>query len=244
MKHIGYSRLACSLLVPLLAFGALTAQWRRGPGSKQIKFGGHDWIVKDSSGQRVGPGSNYFSEDAVQVDAQGLKLRVFEKDGRFYCAEVVSTESFGYGTYRFHVASNVDRLASNLTLGLFTWSDDPGEEGTHKELDVELGRWNKDDNDVGQFVVQPYDRPSNILRFSMPSGATESVHSFTWAFQGAHFTSEVAGKQVAEHVFDRRVPVPNSENARINLWIMSGRAPNSGTAEVVISNFEFVPPGK
>jgi hypothetical protein len=239
IRHI--SRFA---LLILLFLTSLAAQWQPGPDSKRIKFSGYEWIVKDSAERRVGPGSNYFSDDAVRVEADGLKLRVFEKDGRFYCAEVVSVASLGYGTYRFHVASNVDGLAPNIVLGLFTWSDDPGEEGSHKELDVELGRWGKTDNDIAQFVVQPYTRPENIIRFPLPADASSSVHSFTWMPHQAHFTSEVRGAVVQDHVFTRRVPAPDKENIRLNLWITGGRMPAAGVLEVMIRSFEFLPQPK
>jgi hypothetical protein len=231
-------------LLTLLVFRPLFAQWQPGPESKHIRFSGYEWIVKNSGNRRVGPGANYFSDDAVRVDAEGLKLRVIEKDGRFYCAEVVSVASLGYGTYRFHVASNVDRLAPNLTLGLFTWSDDPGEEGTHKELDVELGRWGSPNNDIAQFVVQPYTRPENIIRFSLPADATSSVHSFTWAPRQVHFTSQVRGAVLQDHVFTHRVPAPDKENVRMNLWVAAGRVPAGGVLEVAIRSFEFLPDGK
>jgi hypothetical protein len=234
------------LFSPLVLFFSvpLFAQWQPGPESKRIRFSGYDWIVKDSGDRRVGPGANYFADDAVHVDAEGLKLRVIEKNGRFYCAEVVSVVSLGYGTYRFDIASNVDRLAPNLTLGLFTWSDDPGEEGTHKELDVELGRWGSPNNDIAQFVVQPYTRPENIIRFALPADATSSVYSFTWTPHQVHFTSQVRGNVVQDHVFTHRVPAPDKENVRINLWVAAGRVPAGGVLEVAIRSFEFLPDGK
>lgn len=234
----------CSSLMILLLLRPLLIQWQPGPASRHIQFSGYEWIVKDSAGQRIGPGPNYFSDDAVRVDAEGLKLRVFEKDGRFYCAEVVSVVSFGYGTYRFHVASNVDRLSPNLVLGLFTWSDDPGEEGSHKELDIELGRWGNPNNDIAQFVVQPSTRSDNIVRFPLPADAGSSVHSFTWMPHKVHFVSEVSSRVLQDHVFTRGVAAPDKENTRINFYITGGRVPLEGVQEVTIRSFEFLPARK
>jgi hypothetical protein len=232
--------LTCSVVWCLFAI-PLGSQWQPSSQSTRIRFSGYEWIVKDSAGARIGPGSNYFSQDAVSVGPEGLRLKVFEKDGRFVCGEVVTAASFGYGTYRFVVASDVDRLATNLTLGMFTWSDDPGEEGTHKELDIELGRWGDPSNDLAQFVVQPYTRPQNMVRFPMPANAGMSVHSFTWLPRRVQFRSEVRGKVLAEHVVTRGVPVPAGENVRLNLWITQRRVPGSGTREVTIRSFDFVP---
>ena len=97
-----------SLLV-LFVLRPLLAQWHAAPESKRIQFSGYEWIVKDSGAKRVEPGGNYFSADAVRVDTDGLKLRVFEKDGRYYCPEIVSAANLGYGTYRVEISSNVDR---------------------------------------------------------------------------------------------------------------------------------------
>jgi hypothetical protein len=228
----------------VLSLVSLNAQWRPGPMTKRIKWSNQEWLVKDSGGARVGPGSNYFDTEAVRVDARGLTLSVIERDGRYYCGEVVTAASLGYGTYRFVVASEVDLLGDNLTLGLFTWSDDPGEEGSHKELDVELGRWGNPANDIAQYVVQPYTRPQNIVRFPLPKGAKESTHSFEWLRGEGRFRSEVGGATVKEHRFTRGVPTPDKEQARMNLWITGGRVPMKGLREVTIRSFEFIPAEK
>jgi hypothetical protein len=224
-------------LVPMALFLAGSAILRTEP--VRIRFSGYDWLVKDSGGSRVGPGPNYFSKDSVRVDPEGLKLRVFERDGRRFCAEIISAASFGYGTYSFEVASNVERLADDLILGLFTWSDDPGDEGFHKELDVEIGRWGDPANPIGQFVLQPMTRPGNIVRFALPAAAA-STHSFTWKPQSVRFVSTARGRIVQEHVFTRRSPVPDKEKVHLNLWI-SSRIPSAGETEVTIRSFKFEP---
>jgi hypothetical protein len=250
MAFIAHSPIRFLLLV-LFLLKPVLAQWHAGPESKRIQFSGYEWIVKDSGGRRVEPGANYFSGDALRVDADGLTLRVFEKGGRFYCPEIVSAANLGYGTYRVEISSNVEGLAPNLTLGLFTWSDDPGEEGTHKELDVEIGRWgnprlNADGtpnpkSDNVQFVVQPYARQENIVRFPLPVDASTSVHAFTWTYRKAHFTSSVRGAVVEDYVFTHRVPDPDRQNFRVNLWIALGHIPADGIREVTIRKFEFEP---
>src|SRR5437879_1596093 len=75
---------------------------------ESISFSGFEWKVK-SSLKRVGPGPNYFSKENVWIDAQGrlhLKISSSKDDEgnlRWYCAEVVSQSSFGYGTYRWYL---------------------------------------------------------------------------------------------------------------------------------------------
>lgn len=135
---------------------------------RTLSFSGYEWKVK-ASRRPVGPGPNFFSDSLnnVWVDAQGsLHLRITHRKNRWYCAEVISQQSFGYGTYRFYLDTRVDKLDPNIVLGLFTWSDDP--EFDHREIDIECARWGNADNDTNaQFVVQPYDIPEHRLRFSV-----------------------------------------------------------------------------
>src|SRR5262245_28163162 len=86
---------------------------------KTLQFSGYDWLVKTSD-QRVGPGPNYFSDNAdnVFIDAQGqLHLRITERDGRWFCAEVISSRSFGYGTYRFYLNTKAESVDPQAVLG-------------------------------------------------------------------------------------------------------------------------------
>lgn len=218
--------------------------------ARKVRFSGYDWYVK-SSRSRVGPGPNYFSDnpDNVEVDAQGrLHLRITRSEGRWYCAEVVSERSFGYGTYRFFVDTTVDQLDPLVVLGLFTWSD--ASPFSHREIDIEVSRWGRADNKNGQFVVQPYTRPQNIVRFEIPSGLARSTHSFTWdtdkVFCQSLATSSADGAAtrsvIYEHTFTNDVPQPGDENARINLWLLAGRPPsNAKNVEIIISKFEYAP---
>lgn len=230
----------------LTVLAGQTASPDNGPGvpARVVRFSNYDWVVKTNVDRRVGPGPNYFGDDAVEVTPEGLKLKIVERDGRYYCGEVVSRRSFGYGTYRFTLGSNIDRLAPNLVLGLFTWSDDPAY--AHRELDVEISRWGDPDNDNGQFVVQPYNVPGNMIRFPVPAGLASSIHEFTWLPGSARFRAQGFGgnagrSTVKEHTFSRRIPEAGGENARINLWLVSGRPPGAGVTEVIISKFEFSP---
>ncbi|MEK6409800.1 MAG: glycoside hydrolase family 16 protein [Acidobacteriota bacterium] len=217
---------------------------------RTLQFSGYEWKVKSSSGQ-VGPGPNYFSDSKnnVEVDAQGrLHLRITKRDGRWHCAEVISTRSFGYGTYRFYVDTNIDKMDPRVVLGLFTWSDAP--DYSNREIDVEVSSWGKKDNKNGQFVVQPYTRPMNIVRFQIPRGLRASTHSFAWkpdsifcqSLKGSHAATARRSLVIAEHAFTQGIPQAGGENARINLWLMNGHPLIGGKeTEIIVSKFEFVP---
>jgi len=234
-------------------FGDLTGLARAEQGVSQkrsIEFSGHVWKVK-SSEKRVGPGPNYFSdkEDSVWVDETGrLHLKLTERDGEWFCAEVISTESFGYGTYRFFISTPLAKLDPNITLGLFTWSDAPIY--AHREIDVECSKWGKaEDTNNAQFVVQPYRASGHLVRYCVPPNLESTTYSFIWQSNSVLFscseapTTRTNTAAIQEWVFEKnRVPLPGDENARINLWLCAGHAPlNTNNAEIVVSKFEFDP---
>jgi hypothetical protein len=216
--------------------------------SRMIQFSGYSWKVK-SSRSEVGPGPNNFSDSHanVEVDAQGrLHLRITKRQGRWYCAEVISTRSFGYGLYKFHVGTNVDGLDPQIVLGMFTWSDDPA--SSHREIDVEISKWGDIHNQNAQFVVQPYTNPANIFRFEIPRGLSRTTHVCNWRpdlilCQSLKAADDADGI-IQKHKFVVGVPSAGGENARINLWLVNGNKPFYGKpAEIVIERFEFVPAG-
>jgi hypothetical protein len=220
--------------------------------SQTIVFSGYTWVIKDSNGRRVGPGPCYFSgsEENVSLDSRGqLVLRITQRGERWYCPELISKESFGFGTYRFYLGSPVSRIDPNAILGLFTWSD--SREFAHREIDIECAKWGKaDDTNNAQFVVQPYQPPGRLLRFRIPPDLETPILSFTWESNRIYFqchSGQVLGTTstnsvIREWAFSKtNIPQPGDENARINLWLFGGRAPkNTNTTEVTISRFEFV----
>lgn len=246
------------LLAGLLQFGpgVRIAKAERGVRTeKTLKFSGLVWKVK-SSATRVGPGSNYFSDsdDNVWIDNAGsLHVKISQREGKWYCAEIISKDSFGFGTYGFHVATPLAKLDPNITLGLFTWSDT--REYSHREIDIECGKWGKiNDTNNAQFVVQPYQNRGRLLRCHIPEDADAVLYSFMWQSDRVSFSCRGAGEPTSSvtaakdetikewNFTGNPIPKPGDENARINLWLCSGRPPiDSDHTEVVIKKFEFLP---
>src|SRR5205085_2386983 len=86
---------------------------------REIQFSGHTWLVKDSGGAKWGPGPNVFSPSTenVWVDGLGrLHLRITKSGSSWRSAEVISNASFGYGTYRWTLASDVSSLDAQVVL--------------------------------------------------------------------------------------------------------------------------------
>jgi hypothetical protein len=232
--------------VVLLALGVASAPAQAAKPSppqppREIQFSGYTWLVKDSGGAKWGPGPNVFSPstDNVWVDPAGrLHLKIVKSGSQWRSAEVISKASFGYGTYRWTLASDVSSLDPQVTLGMFTWHDTSADYA-HREIDIEVARWGNASNPTNaQFVVQPYDLGGHTFRYTVPP-AVPSTHEFTWRESSVGFlsgtTSWLFGDAAA-------VPRAGGENARMNLWLFRGRAPlNRTAAEVVFERFEHVP---
>jgi hypothetical protein len=154
-------------------------------------FAGRVWQVKVTGDCVWGPGPNHFSRDNAWVDAQGrLHLKISYVNGAWRCAEIISSESLGYGTYTFRFDSGVNGLPNPIVVGVFTYSHDP--EYAHREIDVEFSNGAV----VGapknwQFVVQPYTENDHRYRFSAPDNMASSTHVITWSPGIASFKSFV-----------------------------------------------------
>ena len=209
-----------------------------------VRFSGYDWRIK-ASDSRIGPGPNRFSRDAVSLfEGQSLRLSIREDNGNWPCAEIISRDSFGYGTYRYYVRDAAD-LDLNAVLGLFTW-DSEAERQAYRELDIEVGRWGSPINSNCQFVLQPATREDHIARLEVPPGPV--LYEFAWrptdvAFRAvAGYETHPQAKTIGSSVFRHGVPAPGNGNARMNLWLMAGRPPKCGKpVDIVIDRFEFVP---
>ena len=214
---------------------------------RAVEFSGYSWYVK-AKPHKAGPGPNYFSDrrENVWVDKDGrLHMRITRKDGRWRCAEVVCTQSLGYGKYTFYIDSYVDRLDPSVVLGLFTWDKDS--EFAHREIDIEFSRWGKPEKANAQYVVQNDERPHRKQTFDLRLKSPESVHSFNWTKRLLAYESFRGHDQkknlITSWKYDRDgVPRIGNESPRINLWLFRGKPPtNEKEVEVVISRFDFIP---
>lgn len=232
-----------ALTAALVAAGLTAAAGKPGYPDR-VTWSGGSWQVKTSTAA-VGPGPNVFSKANVSVDAGGfLHLRI-AKDGagRWTTSEVIGPASYGYGTYTFTVATPLAAFDPNVVLGLFTWSDRP--QYAHRDLDVEFARWGSaSDPTNAQFVVQPYDKPGHLIRFTATSAA-RTEQQFTWRAGEVTFTSRRldTNEVVASSVYrGSDVPKPGDERVRLNLWLFNGAAPMDGQpVEVVVESFAFTP---
>jgi hypothetical protein len=208
--------------------------------AKTIHFSGYDWDVRSAGSDRGGATRSYDPNNAW-TDAKGfLHLRMEQRNGEWYCAEINLNRSLGYGTYRF-VVEDVSHMSPSAVLGMFTF-DEKSVEESRNELDVELSYWGDPDRENAQYVVQPFYVPANVYRFNAPPGTL--THSFRWEPGRAEFqtTRGGTGPTVNEKVFTTGIPKATGQTAHVDLYDFhySKNAVHQ-PAEVVIEKFEYLP---
>jgi hypothetical protein len=212
-----------------------------------LNWSGYNWSVKNSQGDLWGPGPNKWNSSVnnVWVDPEGfLHLKITNTSGVWECAEIYSQQSFGHGIYTFKLQAGFENLDKNVILGLFTYLND------ENEIDIEFARWGQETTENSQYVTQPYSIEGNMERFATPFTGKDSVHTFTWCESFINFWSQTGNSSTYEtdsitHNWEytgKNIPTPSSEHVHLNLWLMSGLAPNnSQEQEVVIKDFSFTP---
>ena len=212
--------------------------------SPMLEFGGYEWRIRTAPSSR-GDTPNLYDPANAWTDADGaLHLRIAGQPGKWTCAEVALTRSFGYGTYSF-VVRDTSNLEPAAVLAMFTW-DYSGAEENNREMDVEISRWADPASKNTQYVVQPFYVPANVARFDSPAGVL--THSFRWEPGRLSFRTVRANANaprpevVSEHVFTSGVPVPGVETVRMAFYVYGKTGqPLQKVAEVVVEKFEFLP---
>jgi hypothetical protein len=227
-----------------------------------IDFAGKKWGVKHAP-LPVGPGGNYFANDAQNVwtDGNGLHLTIKNRDGQWRSSEVVLLEPDGYGTYSFQTNTRNDIMDANAVFGAYTW-DEFGDEGRiagapYREIDFEDSRWgNAADPLNTQAVIQPWGVTGNRHRYSLPNLSTNAdlTRFFTWEPDKIRFVGSqghnTPGNVPPASVFDdwtythdpannHLVPAEGREEFRFNLWLMQNTPATGQNVEVVVNDFSF-----
>jgi hypothetical protein len=217
-----------------------------------LKFGGHDWIVKD--GGPYGPGPNMWSNSCAWVDRQNrVHLRIAKRDGKWKCAEVTTRDRLGFGLYQFEVVGRIDKLDRQVVLGLFPYpTPDVGGDGTN-EIDIEFARWAIPTAPNGNFTVWPPTKErkqsSHTFEFALPS--PETTHRILWSssrilFQSLAVDRDGTSKEIARYDYkpaDNLAAIPQRPMPlHFNLWLFRGKPPTDGKeVEIVIKSMTFTP---
>lgn len=217
-----------------------------------ISFSGYSWNVKDSGTGTAGPGPNYWSSSNAYVDANGyLHLKLTKVNNKWYCAEVTSTQNFGYGTYQWYVEGAIDGLDKNVVFGLFNYSGVDGRD----EMDIEFAKWGNAANNNTNYTIYPAQSASSSAYWHTTystalAGGTFTTQRFKRTNNTSVYFQELGGfhddntNQITSATCSNP---PNSISTlampvHMNLWLYQGAAPsNAAQVEIIIHSFKFTP---
>ena len=220
-------------------------------GQTTIQFAGQTWDVRSGTGN---PGNNNWSDssESVWVDDSGyLHLKIRKSGDRWYCSEIVSQKSFGYGEYIFYVASNVEKYDQNVVAAMFTYENDK------REIDIEFtgsgfGNTSKM-NTYGWYTVQPKPyNDTNQKLFKLNLTDNYSSHKFIWSsenifFQSyhGHYPQLPSGDYLIQEwtYIGSKNPPAGKERLHINLYLLGGEPPTDGQEVEFVVNAVFIPVG-
>jgi hypothetical protein len=217
--------------------------------TNMLSFAGRNWEVWDWIST---PGENFFGKESVFKDTNGwLHLRCTQVSGTWYSAALQTTNSLGFGEYRWHLGNRVDLIDSNLVVGLFTYAQE-GQYGTNQnEVDIEFSRaFPGTQTNWLVYTVQPYNVPGNTE--SQPAVLTNELttHRFIWRPDGVHWQSYYGhtpepepGSVFGEWRFlGRDIPDETNELCVMNLWLFFTNAPYfTQNVEYIVRDFVFIP---
>ncbi|HNR43532.1 MAG TPA: CARDB domain-containing protein [Methanofastidiosum sp.] len=227
----------------------------------KIYFSGYSWYIKNSIDQRKGPSFNYWSDsdENIWVDEKGLHLKIVESEGRWYCSEVYSEDSFSYGKYIFYLDGRPDLFDRNIVLGLFTYYYNSQIPDKNVEIDIEFSKWGSNLPNLlarnSQYVIHPL-KKQTIHRYKMILNGDYSVHYFNWKkdsieFKSLHGHNEATNDRrfviADKKFFGRNIPVPTTETkVHINLWLYDSNEDKKGDSplnreesQIIIKSFRF-----
>ncbi|MFA6401895.1 MAG: T9SS type A sorting domain-containing protein [Salinivirgaceae bacterium] len=212
-----------------------------------IEFSGISWNVRSGVG---GPGPNNWSDNPknVWVDSLGrLHLKITKEGNTWYCSEIYTQQSIGYGKYLFYLAENPLDYDPNIVVGLFTYESDT------KEIDIEFSQWADTNSLNGWYTVQPppYNN-SNQNSFSANLKKGNTTHKFNWSADSIHFQSYSGNYRllpspdslINEWTYSGNSnPPAGNERLHINFWLFKGNMPQNQLDAELVVNAVFVPSG-
>lgn len=240
-----------------------------------FNWSGFTWCVVGSNNERCNPGPNYFSSDTanVRVDSAGdLRIRITNRNGRFYCPVIFTVQTVGYGLYSLYTSSRIDTLDKNVVFGFFTWNDKNCITNANSELDIEFTRWGYEtDPNVLNYSVQPTNSGQEKERYSVSPMNLKSNYSshfiswtptlIEWASFQTHTYPPTLMDRIAYWSFNTNntpkssvvcnsnpVLIPNPESnthLNLNLWLNGGSYPSDNReVEVIIHKINYIPLNK
>ena len=237
------------------------------PVSNPFTFSGRSWTVRSGSG---GPGPNNWMPGNVCLDELGrLHLKITNKNGTWYSAQVQTVDKLGFGVYQFKIIGRPDIFDQNVTLGMYNY----GTEDCKQEIDIELGRLGT--ADIGHYTVYPNVFQANCSNacgsskgvcsdcgteqffcakgFNYSLEGTYTTHRFTWSGTSVKFQSLNGHYDDDTNQFQSWLYQAGSSESsiipqtplklNINYWLLGGKPPQNGKVppEIIIKDFTYTP---
>jgi hypothetical protein len=217
--------------------------------STTVQFSGYTWTIRNTGTATSGPGPNVFNGSNAWVDANGwlhLKITKNTTTGKWNCAEIYSTQKFGYGTYQWQVEGAIGSFDKNIVLGLFNYSGND----EYDEMDIEFARWGNDAWPNLNYTVWPAAGGQGPWEYSknFSLNGTYTTHRFTRSPNSVVFKSMGGFYNDDTNLFATATcSSPTSSISTLsmpihmNLWLYDGKAPSNGNeVEVIIHNFKYI----
>jgi hypothetical protein len=248
---------AAKILLVAIAWGAFSfSSARAQTPPTTIMWNGIQWNVKSGTKK---PGPNNWSPSNAFVDANGdLHLSITNVGGAWYCSEVWTNATFGFGSFQWQVSTAVDNLDPNVVLGLFAYGPPAlGPDGTN-EIDIEYSRFGAATGNNGRWTTWPtaITTPPVLGRTAFPlslGADPTTTSSFTWSSSQVVFGT-FSGFQAPDssanplQSWSYQPTVPSAAIAQapmpihMNLYLYQGSAPTNGQGvDVTIHSFSFTP---
>ncbi len=214
--------------------------------ARTTNFAGRTWWISDRSGA---PGPNEFTNSCVWVDTNGaLHLQIKKIGTNWYCGEVQTTNTLGYGEYRWYTSSRVDDMDTNVVGGLFTYEYVPTED---HEIDIEFAKaFTADPRTNLHYTIQPYYTAGHQYQHALSLTNAETTHRFVWnpgyirweSWNGHSPSPPDTNALLGSWAYTGGdVPVHSNEHVYINLWMFLGLDPvETDKLEMVVDDFSFV----
>lgn len=199
------------------------------PSQPSLTWSGRQWYARDSSFRAGGPGrGGNWSRRNVILNADGsLDLRITNPTGNSpVAAEVVSRETFGYGTYQVTAQGDFAHLPPAYVFGVFTfdWTS-TGVGPGFNEIDVgEVSSWGRTTPPTVSHSYYPDAGGSRRVGVkSWPSTVTQATFQLMWR-PGVLKFQMYSGSAPTHNPFSgftvcaADVPTPSKEAVHINLW--------------------------
>lgn len=153
---------------------------------KTLMFSDIEFETREDIVEVSGPGKNYWSSanEGPFVDDNGaLHLNILEKNDKWYCSELKSVDSYGYGEYTYQVQGiDQTKFPENVVFGLFLYETDTS------EIDIEFSFWDGKQTAFGIYTLQPH-KEAGVQRFTFAPEPKNFTCKIRWTPDSVYFTT-------------------------------------------------------